>query len=319
MNPGMAPPGPQQLPGMPGVNVGMMPGHAPGYNQGLAQPRPQAGMKRPNDHSDDDGGAKRQRADGEAIVRPPSAGPGPGPDLTAAAALMPAAAAAVAAAAAGAAGGGVRPPVNPLAIIQAQMIQQAQAAHAAQQAQQAAAARAQRARQAQQAEDADDAHKVLPRRGIRMAMRAAGMEQDYKVDPATENALLEFYYEWIGNAIAMGCEVAKRRKSNVLKARDIALHLERSWNLYVPGFSGEILRPYRRPSASEAHRQRQGAVRRTAAELDRELQQQYGSGGGASGAGGGAAAGGSGGGGGSAQHQIHSPGAAGAGAAGGGV
>ncbi|EFJ51603.1 hypothetical protein VOLCADRAFT_47527, partial [Volvox carteri f. nagariensis] len=89
------------------------------------------------------------------------------------------------------------------------------------------------------------------------------MDRDYVVDPATESALLEFYTEWIGNAVALGCEVAKRRKSNILKARDIALHLERSWNLYVPGFNGEMLKPYRRPHASELHRQRQLAVRRT--------------------------------------------------------
>ncbi|GIL84326.1 hypothetical protein Vretimale_15942 [Volvox reticuliferus] len=158
---------------------------------------------------------------------------------------------------------------NPYAAAYSQL-QQVAAAQAAQ-----AAARRRAAAAAAAAADPDDERRLLPRRGIRMALRAVGMDRDYAVDPATEAALQEFYTEWISNAVALGCEAAKGRNSNVLKARDIAIHLERSWNLHIPGFNGEGLKPYRRPNASELHRQRQLAVRRTAGEMDHQQQQLH--------------------------------------------
>ncbi|PNH12722.1 Transcription initiation factor TFIID subunit 12 [Tetrabaena socialis] len=162
----------------------------------------------------------------------------------------------------------------------AMALHQAAAVHQAQQAAHAQALAEQNRRRVQAAMNVADEGKLLPRRGIAMALKAAGMEADFVLDPATETALLDFYVEWIGNAVALGCEAAKRRKSSVLKARDVALHLERSWNLYVPGFNADTMRPYRRANASELHRQRQLAVRRTAAELDHQQAAHAGGGGG---------------------------------------
>ncbi|GIL62785.1 hypothetical protein Vafri_16962 [Volvox africanus] len=271
----------------------------PAFSQGLPQQPGQqgpGGLKRPVDPAgaaDGNPTAKRTRlgeGEGDAgnsqIPRPGSAAPGAlpagGPAASAAAAAVPSQpqqpqpgapnmGLVHTAATASNPGADLAALIraNPYAAAYSQL-QQVAAAQAAQ-----AAARRRAAAAAAAAADPDDERRLLPRRGIRMALRAAGMERDYVVDPATEAALQEFYTEWISNAVALGCEAAKGRNSNVLKARDIAIHLERSWNLHIPGFNGEGLKPYRRPNASELHRQRQLAVRRTAGEMDHQQQQLH--------------------------------------------
>jgi transcription initiation factor TFIID subunit 12 len=114
----------------------------------------------------------------------------------------------------------------------------------------------------------NDDRRLLSKRGIQKAMRAAGLEGTFTLDADAEKALSDFYESFVENALSFGCEVAKKRRSQVLQARDISVHLERQWNIYVPGFEDTQLRPYRRPQPSEAHRQRQLAVRRSLAEME---------------------------------------------------
>ncbi|KAK9915649.1 hypothetical protein WJX75_002117 [Coccomyxa subellipsoidea] len=51
-----------------------------------------------------------------------------------------------------------------------------------------------------------------------------------------------------------------------LAPSDVAPYLERTWNLYVPGFGSETVQPYKRVAVSELHSTRAAAVRRTIAE-----------------------------------------------------
>jgi len=113
----------------------------------------------------------------------------------------------------------------------------------------------------------DDAW-VLPKRGVAYALHAAGLDKDFKLEtgPAgaeLHNALMELYGTLIENAVQFGCTNARMRKSQVLKPRDMAVYLERTWNIHVPGFAGEQLRPHRRPAASELHKKRLLASRQT--------------------------------------------------------
>lgn len=116
----------------------------------------------------------------------------------------------------------------------------------------------------------EDEKRLLPKRGLAMVMKAAGLHSDFVLEPALEVALMELYGDFVANALAMGCEVAKQRKSRELKARDMSLHLASKWNLHIMGFAGDALRPYRRANASELHRQRHLAVRRTAVEMEQQ-------------------------------------------------
>lgn len=66
---------------------------------------------------------------------------------------------------------------------------------------------------------------------------------------------------FVDEAVEFGVQLAGRRRGATLRPTDLALYLERSHHLHVPGFDKEY-HPYRRPAASELHRSRSIAVRK---------------------------------------------------------
>lgn len=62
--------------------------------------------------------------------------------------------------------------------------------------------------------------------------------------------------DFIENVVTSSCDLAKHRNSDSLEVKDVQLHLERAWNMWIPGFGcDDSLRPYKRAPATEAHRQ----------------------------------------------------------------
>jgi hypothetical protein len=61
--------------------------------------------------------------------------------------------------------------------------------------------------------------------------------------------------DFIENIINSSCQLAKHRKSNILEVKDVQFHLERNFNLWIPGFSTDDLKPFKKSYASEAHKQ----------------------------------------------------------------
>ncbi|KAL0347069.1 UNVERIFIED_CONTAM: Transcription initiation factor TFIID subunit [Sesamum calycinum] len=60
-----------------------------------------------------------------------------------------------------------------------------------------------------------------------------------------------------------GCSLAKHRKSTTLEAKDILLHLERNWNMTLPGFGGDEIKTYKKPIVSDIHRERLAAIKKS--------------------------------------------------------
>jgi transcription initiation factor TFIID subunit TAF12 len=66
---------------------------------------------------------------------------------------------------------------------------------------------------------------------------------------------------FVTEAAKFGVELASHRRGATLRPSDLATYLERTHHLHVPGFLKEY-HPYRRPAASDLHRERTILVRK---------------------------------------------------------
>eukprot|EP00033_Pygsuia_biforma_P001664 GCRY01001867.1.p1 GENE.GCRY01001867.1~~GCRY01001867.1.p1 ORF type:complete len:173 (+),score=1.68 GCRY01001867.1:74-520(+) len=83
-----------------------------------------------------------------------------------------------------------------------------------------------------------------------------------ELGPEVEKILLEIADDFIENVASFSCRLAAHRNSNTVEARDVLLHLERSWDILLPGFHKDEPGSSRKPQISEDHRTRLLAVKR---------------------------------------------------------
>ena len=76
---------------------------------------------------------------------------------------------------------------------------------------------------------------VIPR--DRLQEIVAQVDSTERLDPDVEEALMEVAEDFVENVTTFACSLAKHRRSTVVEAQDVQLHLERSWNIVVPGFT----------------------------------------------------------------------------------
>lgn len=95
------------------------------------------------------------------------------------------------------------------------------------------------------------------------------VDPNEQLDEEVEDCLLQIADEFVENVINGSCLLAKHRvqngqpnRENKVEVKDVQLFLERSWNLWIPGFGTEELRPYKRTTVTEAHKQRQALIRK---------------------------------------------------------
>ncbi|EDV20415.1 uncharacterized protein TRIADDRAFT_31979, partial [Trichoplax adhaerens] len=76
-----------------------------------------------------------------------------------------------------------------------------------------------------------------------------------QLDEDVEEHLLQLADDFIESVVSGSCSLAKHRKSNTLEVKDVMLHLEHKWNMWIPGMGCDEVRPYKKLISTEAHKQ----------------------------------------------------------------
>jgi len=88
-----------------------------------------------------------------------------------------------------------------------------------------------------------------------------------QLDDDVEELLLQIADDFIDNVVTASCQIAKHRKSSTVEVKDVQLHLEHNWNMWMPGFGSDELRPYKKSAPTEAHKQRLALIKKVQKKL----------------------------------------------------
>ncbi|XP_037942954.1 transcription initiation factor TFIID subunit 12-like isoform X2 [Teleopsis dalmanni] len=89
------------------------------------------------------------------------------------------------------------------------------------------------------------------------------IDTSVQLDEDVEEIILQIADDFIEDAVRSASQYAKHRKATKLEVRDVQLHLERKYKMWLPGFGTDELRPYKRAAVTEAHKQRLALIRKT--------------------------------------------------------
>jgi len=97
----------------------------------------------------------------------------------------------------------------------------------------------------------------------RLAELVKEVDPTEQLDEDVEDILLTIADDFIEQTVSQACALARHRKATNIDVKDVQLVLERNWNMWIPGFGTEEIRPYKRSATAEAHKQRMGLIRKT--------------------------------------------------------
>uniref|UniRef100_A0A3B5KI04 Transcription initiation factor TFIID subunit 12 n=1 Tax=Takifugu rubripes TaxID=31033 RepID=A0A3B5KI04_TAKRU len=103
--------------------------------------------------------------------------------------------------------------------------------------------------------------KVLTKKKLQDLVRE--IDPNEQLDEDVEEMLLQIADDFIESVVTAACQLARHRKSNTLEVKDVQLHLERQWNMWIPGFGSDEIRPFKKACTTEAHKQRMALIRKT--------------------------------------------------------
>ncbi|XP_062554326.1 transcription initiation factor TFIID subunit 12 isoform X2 [Armigeres subalbatus] len=106
----------------------------------------------------------------------------------------------------------------------------------------------------------DTATQILTKPRLQELVRE--IDPTEQLDEEVEELLLQIADDFVENTVNAACLLAKHRKVPKVEVRDVQLHLERNWNMWIPGFGTDELRPYKRATVTEAHKQRLALIRK---------------------------------------------------------
>ncbi|XP_039808893.1 transcription initiation factor TFIID subunit 12-like isoform X2 [Panicum virgatum] len=105
--------------------------------------------------------------------------------------------------------------------------------------------------------------RLLTKRSIHELV--AQIDPNEKLDPEVEDVLMDIAEDFVESVTTFACSLAKHRKSNTLEAKDVLLHAERSWNITLPGFSGDEIKLYKKQHINDIHRERLALIKKSMA------------------------------------------------------
>merc|ERR1711941_164300 len=101
---------------------------------------------------------------------------------------------------------------------------------------------------------------VLDKKRLQELVRE--VDPNEQLDEDVEDLLLHIADDFIEQTVTAACALAKHRKANSVDVKDVQMVLERNWNMWIPGFGTEDVRPYKRSATTEAHKARMALIRK---------------------------------------------------------
>lgn len=109
----------------------------------------------------------------------------------------------------------------------------------------------------------DNSGRVLTKRKLTELVNTIGADEgDGKttIDGDVEELLLDLADEFVLSVTTFACRLAKHRKTESVDARDVQLHLERNWNIRIPGYAMDEVRGMRKWQPSSSYNQKVSGV-----------------------------------------------------------
>lgn len=135
-------------------------------------------------------------------------------------------------------------------------------------------------------EASETCNRIISKRSIHEIV--SQIDPGERLDGEVEDILVDIADEFVESITTFACSLAKHRKSNTLESKDILLHLEKNWNMSLPGFGGDEIKCYKKPFGNDIHRERLAAIKKSIAAAEtpnvKSSGGQAGGGGGGSGA-----------------------------------
>ena len=104
-----------------------------------------------------------------------------------------------------------------------------------------------------------DTERVMSKRKLHELVKSIGIDEgdgETVIDGDVEELLLDLADDFVTNVTSFACRLAKHRRSDVLEPKDIQLHLERNWNIRIPGYAADEIRSIRKWYPSQSYSQK---------------------------------------------------------------